>query len=206
MGGMSELSPDQVAAREAARVGGRFGAQHRSAPDAGLAVRPPRERLFEVEDTLQGADAEVGSVVLRLDGSEWVADEYRGLDGESVEPGEWVRRQLIEDLRAVTADDLVRAHADVEDQRYTLPVPRHRDMHDLQGWDEASCNDAEDLVVISSPYSSLTDMDGTYGEPVVYTEWADDDGYALVRNYRRPNEAGDWKCTHFVPRTPELRR
>lgn len=81
-------------------------------------------------------------------------------------------------------------------------------MSNMAGWREVSCETrdrfmwgvgderghAERLCV----FSSLTDPDGTYGPPVIYTEWGVKDGEKpWLRDYRYPSD-GD-RCAHFMP-------
>lgn len=73
-------------------------------------------------------------------------------------------------------------------------------MHDLSGWTATTCLVA-DLIRGAgdvTPVSSLTDMDGTYGTPIVYTEWGmRSSGTPVLREYRWP--ASDRTCEHYVP-------
>lgn len=71
-------------------------------------------------------------------------------------------------------------------------------MHDLSGWVETSCAVADAIRFNENvaPYSSLTDPDGNYGAPIIFTEWAFQRTETLVlRDYREPG-AG---CRHYVP-------
>ncbi len=74
-------------------------------------------------------------------------------------------------------------------------------MLDLSDWREVTCEESE--VVRDggvTPLSSLTDIDGTYGRPVIYTEWARPDGEEpILRDYLYEPHTDDPKCHHFVP-------
>ena len=51
-----------------------------------------------------------------------------------------------------------------------------QDMYDLEGWREVTCEESDAVRARNGGvYSSLTDMDGNYGPPVVFTEWQDVD-------------------------------
>lgn len=71
-------------------------------------------------------------------------------------------------------------------------------MWNLDGWQEVSCKERDDLWKSrpegTTPLSSLTDPDGNYGPKVVFTEWGTDAG-PILRDYRH----GDRSCEHFVP-------
>lgn len=72
------------------------------------------------------------------------------------------------------------------------------DMNDLSGWMEIACVESDAIREGKRPVSSLTDPSGTYGTPVVYTEWAGrDDERPLLRDYLWPDSDRD--CTHYVP-------
>lgn len=77
-----------------------------------------------------------------------------------------------------------------------------RGSHDLTGWRSIDCREADlirrqgaGLIVASS----LTDTEGRYGEPVVFTEWwwrTAKGEEPVLRDYRYPDsEVG---CTHFI--------
>lgn len=70
-------------------------------------------------------------------------------------------------------------------------------MYDLDGWAPISCASSEELRADKTPVSSLTDPDGTHGTPIVYTEWATDDGTPVLRDYRWPNSSRE--CEHYTP-------
>jgi len=74
-----------------------------------------------------------------------------------------------------------------------------QNMTDRTGWTQVSCP-ASDRIrdehldkVVSS---SLTDLDGEYGDPVVYTEWSVGD-VPLLRDYRWV--ATERECEHWIP-------
>lgn len=80
-----------------------------------------------------------------------------------------------------------------------------RGSHDLTGWRNIDCREADlirrqgaGLIVASS----LTDTEGQYGDPVIFTEWwwrnaAGDE--PVLRDYRYPSEADPaFSCTHFI--------
>lgn len=74
-------------------------------------------------------------------------------------------------------------------------------MYDLDGWAQVPCNVADMLVrqdtVKLTVFSSLTDLHGTYGRPLVYTEWgATKPDQAVLREYRYPES--DRPCEHWV--------
>lgn len=73
------------------------------------------------------------------------------------------------------------------------------DMRDMRGWVKVTCEESDrcredrDLKV----FSSLTDMEGTYGEPVIYTEWGDrETDRPVVRDYRWLKSDRD--CEHYL--------
>jgi len=77
-------------------------------------------------------------------------------------------------------------------------MSRNRSMFDLSGWHQITCQQSDTLHLDTQPVSSLTDMDGEYGEPTVYKEWgrlAPD--RAVLRDYRWPDS--DRVCEHWVP-------
>lgn len=70
-------------------------------------------------------------------------------------------------------------------------------MHVLDGWRQVTCSERDEVfrsMALPIVASSLTDPEGRYGDPVIFTEWADDADRdaAVLRDYL-PN------CTHFVP-------
>lgn len=73
-------------------------------------------------------------------------------------------------------------------------------LHDLSEWTPITCAESDDLRSGSSPVSSLTDLYGTYGTPIVYTEWADTSGQPILRDYRWPGT--ERHCGHYTP-TPK---
>lgn len=69
-------------------------------------------------------------------------------------------------------------------------------MLDLSGWHKVGCRNSDDLRARSlSVSSSLTDPDGQFGTPVVYTEWALAGGTPILRDYRYPGS--DIPCAHY---------
>jgi hypothetical protein len=73
-------------------------------------------------------------------------------------------------------------------------------MYELSGWQRVPCTVA-DLMRQSNlmtPLSSLTDPDGIYGHPVIFTEWGLLNGSPLLREYRWPSD-DDRDCEHYVP-------
>lgn len=73
--------------------------------------------------------------------------------------------------------------------------------YDLEGWAQVPCNVSEMLVhqetVPLGPYSTITDPDGHYGRPLVYTEWGVKDAeQPVLRNYRWPDSDRD--CEHWI--------
>lgn len=80
-----------------------------------------------------------------------------------------------------------------------------RGMHDMTGWREVSCYEA-DVIRRSdlSPASSCTDPDGNYGSPVVFTEWwwVGRNEIPVLRDYRRPDDA----CMHYIATGAEAAR
>ena len=77
------------------------------------------------------------------------------------------------------------------------PDPDERDHRIIPGeWAEAGCADADraqsgDLMV----WSSLTDIEGRFGSPCVYTCWGSRDGTTpIVAGLREPNGS----CRHAI--------
>lgn len=67
-------------------------------------------------------------------------------------------------------------------------------MYNLDGWREVPCaerDQAYDLTL--RPLSSLTDPDGIYGPPVIYTEWGLGE-HPVLRDYRTPGG----RCRHYL--------
>lgn len=76
-------------------------------------------------------------------------------------------------------------------------------MHDLDGWVPISCPQSDEIRTTAHPVSSLTDLSGDYGTPVVYTEWgAPDSDAPVLRDYRWP-DARERNCEHYVPEAGE---
>ena len=72
-------------------------------------------------------------------------------------------------------------------------------MRDLSGWHQIACAESDTIRPNKHPRSSLTDMDGRFGEPIIYTEWEDDAGVPVLREYLWPKSARE--CEHWVPVT-----
>lgn len=74
-------------------------------------------------------------------------------------------------------------------------------MYDFAGWREINCREA-DLIRRQgaglSVGSSLTDPDGQYGRPVVFTEWWWGDE-PVLRDRRTPGQG----CRHFIATSPD---
>jgi len=78
------------------------------------------------------------------------------------------------------------------------------DMRDKHGWTRITCAERDEHYKIAGDMleavSSLTDLDGIYGAPVVFTEWArKDQDEPLLRDYRYPRSGlSDAKpCEHL---------
>lgn len=70
---------------------------------------------------------------------------------------------------------------------------------DVDGWRQITCEESNDLRANHRPVSSITDMDGTRtGEPIVYTEWADDNERPVLRDFLWPGDASR-DCQHWAP-------
>ena len=75
-----------------------------------------------------------------------------------------------------------------------------RDMWDMTGWHEMTCEQSETVLEVHRGLSSfqvessLSDLGGTYGEPIVFTEWWYDDK-PLMRDYRWPHKGRP--CEHY---------
>lgn len=72
-----------------------------------------------------------------------------------------------------------------------------RDMYDLSGWTPVDCQRSDEVRSGTHPVSSLTDLSGQFGEPIVYTEWADEFERPALRDYRWPESPRP--CEHYVP-------
>jgi hypothetical protein len=64
------------------------------------------------------------------------------------------------------------------------------------GWMPITCEESDSVRKGLTPASSLTDLDGEFGEPVIYTEWySTETNVSILRDYRwfdgRP-------CEHLV--------
>lgn len=69
-------------------------------------------------------------------------------------------------------------------------------MHDLDGWTAVGCATSDEVRAGNRGVSSsLTDIDGDFGAPVIYTEWAGDGDTVILRDYLHP----DRSCHHYVP-------
>jgi hypothetical protein len=72
-----------------------------------------------------------------------------------------------------------------------------QDMYDLEGWREVTCEESDTVRARNGGvYSSLTDKNGNYGPPVVFTEWQDVDREPMLRDYRYDNDP--MTCRHYV--------
>lgn len=76
-------------------------------------------------------------------------------------------------------------------------------MWDLREWRPITCAERDDIArgpsaTASCVLSSLTDLDGRFGEPLVYTEWGDADERPVLRDYRWPKD-DERDCEHYVP-------
>lgn len=83
-------------------------------------------------------------------------------------------------------------------ETFDVLPPLGANMHDLTGWRKVSCTERESIFLSGDGFtvsSSLTDLDGEYGEPVVYTEWALG-GLPRLRDYRYPDDGND--CAHYA--------
>ena len=69
---------------------------------------------------------------------------------------------------------------------------------DLDGWLQITCEQSNDLRSNLRPVSSITDHDGRLSEPIVYTEWADDNGHPVLRDFLWPGDASR-DCQHWIP-------
>ena len=72
-----------------------------------------------------------------------------------------------------------------------------RNMYDMTGWKQISCADSGHIwsKAEEGPFevaSSLTDQDGCYGEPMIFTEWWLNN-HPILRNYLKPGKG----CTHY---------
>lgn len=74
-------------------------------------------------------------------------------------------------------------------------------MYDMTGWQKVDCS-ASEAVLAAHPNrsvgSSLTDMGGEFGYPVIFTEWWNADDEPVARNYlwlQNPTRV----CEHYIP-------
>jgi hypothetical protein len=83
--------------------------------------------------------------------------------------------------------------------RWVDRVTAGDNMNNRDGWHPVTCLLSDELRARSTRVSSsLTDWDGEYGDPVTYTEWSDDDGTPLLRDYVWFHDDGD-NCEHLTP-------
>lgn len=81
-------------------------------------------------------------------------------------------------------------------------------MYDLTGWRSLSCGQRELVVTAMEltggkrPVSSLTDLDGTFGPPVIFTEWESEDGRTLLRDYLDRPFTDSANCSHWISKPP----
>lgn len=77
-----------------------------------------------------------------------------------------------------------------------------RGIHDMTGWEHITCHQRE-LIYRSGqglvPASSLSDLGGTYGTPVVFTEWWTTGLWEVpvLRDYRYPDDNPS-VCHHWL--------
>lgn len=76
-------------------------------------------------------------------------------------------------------------------------------MNQLLGWRKVSCKAADAIRHGLRVSSALTDIDGQYGQPVIYTEWWSTTAGALLRDFLYDPHTGTARCVHYAP---ELRR
>lgn len=74
------------------------------------------------------------------------------------------------------------------------------DMRDLSGWREIPCAESDEIRSNKHPRSSLTDLDGQFGLPIIYTEWEDGAEVPVLREYLWPKDPAR-PCQHWVPVT-----
>lgn len=68
-------------------------------------------------------------------------------------------------------------------------------MHDRHGWTRITCAERDEHLSIMGDharvFSSLTDLSGEFGNPLVFTEWGRDDGdEPILKDFRYPPEDG----------------
>jgi hypothetical protein len=82
-------------------------------------------------------------------------------------------------------------------------------MEDMNSWRPTSCFEADVIRRQGSGLSvasSLTDQDGEYGQPTIFTEWWWNDRIPVLRDYRYPGQHGapDYRpCRHFIAQSLE---
>jgi len=77
-------------------------------------------------------------------------------------------------------------------------------MGNLTGWRQVSCREADLIRRQGSglkPASTLTDHEGQFGKPIVFTEWWWDDE-PVLREYRYPTDDGT-PCGHWIAASDE---
>ncbi|MFZ1361440.1 MAG: hypothetical protein WAS05_00700 [Candidatus Nanopelagicales bacterium] len=80
-----------------------------------------------------------------------------------------------------------------------------QDTYDSFGWVEVTC--VIDALLVQAPglkvASTITDLDGLYGEPLSYTEWfitdQNDQELPVLRSFYWPNRGESGECRHYVP-------
>jgi len=80
-------------------------------------------------------------------------------------------------------------------------------MNDLAGWRLVTCREADVIRRQGAGLqvaSGLSDLNGQYGKPIVFTEWWWDNE-PVLREYRYPadNGAYDTPCAHWIATSPE---
>ena len=74
------------------------------------------------------------------------------------------------------------------------------DMFDLADWTKISCEESETIKRDSARVlSSLTDLDGVYGRPLMFTEWGDGADRPTLRDYLHNPNRDDEMCEHYKP-------
>jgi hypothetical protein len=133
-------------------------------------------------------------------------EEIRDYVGEGGEPRPWIAPDddaEKEAARLAAFDRWLRTErANAWDAGVAMALEAARPsttMNDYDGWREITCAESSEIRN-AAPHvlSSLTDLTGQFGRPVVYTEWGNDDG-ATLRDYLwNPHREGT-TCAHSVP-------
>lgn len=85
----------------------------------------------------------------------------------------------------------------------------HSEGSPISEWRQITCDERDDLYGREngawSVGSGLTDLDGEFGDPHMFTEWWDGD-QPVLRDYRWPQPSGEKPdtrpCEHYVPSHP----